>query len=253
MAKSRSRLGSQVPATPPIPPTPAVQTGPKKADEAKDLTELAQYMQDTYSIRVDTASLSSLDFESVKIAAQGIEDIVKEFPQAASFISVLQGRNLSALTLASASFNGTISLSQRHFQDRAGLQKTYNWDVQNGGSPAGTTSDHIVTHEAGHLLERALIGKDITGTDFAARLQAADAWNKHTYSTKVISEACKAAKKTAAGKGLSNAQLVHSISGYASTNRAEALAECVADYTANGSNAKPLSIEVWRILKRELG
>ena len=72
-------------------------------------------------------------------------------------------------------------------------------------------------------------------------------------ASKVISEACRDAKKTAAGKGMKNADLIQSVSRYATTNRSETLAECVADYAANGTNAKPLSVAVWNILKRELG
>lgn len=34
--------------------------------------------------------------------------------------------------------------------------------------------------------------------------------------------------------------------------RSEALAECVADYMANGSKAKPLSRAVYNVLKNEL-
>ena len=60
-------------------------------------------------------------------------------------------------------------------------------------------------------------------------------------------------QKTAAGKGLTNDQLVAQISRYAAKTRSEAMAEAVADYRANGSRAKPLSQAIWKILKRELG
>ena len=91
------------------------------------------------------------------------------------------------------------------------------------------------------------------GSDYYTRLEASNAWNTSKLSGKVISEACKDAKKTPAGKGLKNTDLIRGVSGYATKNRSETLAECVADYTANGTSAKPLSVAVWKILKRELG
>lgn len=43
------------------------------------------------------------------------------------------------------------------------------------------------------------------------------------------------------------------ISGYAKTNDSECLAEAVADYILNKDKAAPLSKEIWKILKKELG
>lgn len=132
---------------------------------------------------------------------------------------------------------------------------TYASDVKRGGSPAGTTGDHVLSHESGHLLERALIHKFVTSQiqGQGARLAGSSAWNNCTMAKNVIREAVSAVKKTPAGKGMRTAGLIRQVSAYAATNRSEALAECVADYAANGTNAKPLSVAVWKILKRDLG
>ena len=105
----------------------------------------------------------------------------------------------------------------------------------------------------GHLLERALIEMSHPGVGALDQLYRAQAWSKCTEATSIISEACKMAKKTEAGKGLVNSQLKAMVSGYATKNNSECLAECVADYVANGENASILSKEVWKILKGKLG
>lgn len=232
---------------------PVVPAGPQSAAETKDLNELAQYMSNV-GITVDTASLSGLTFENVRDAAAGIERIIKEFPQAVLSFNQLKGQSLKHGVLACASYGGNIMLGEHYFsKTEDGLNRTYDNSTSKGFHPAGTTKTDIATHEAGHVLDSALIHKMIPGNDFYSRLERAEAWNKGKIAGKVVSEACRAAKKTPEGKGKKNDELIRSVSGYATKNRSETLAECVADYAANGANAKPLSVAVWNILKRELG
>lgn len=119
---------------------------------------------------------------------------------------------------------------------------------------AGTTGNNVVTHESGHILEAALIRRAYnnfeTRPDYIAGIYD---WNHNTFAKAVVSEAAKAAKKTPDGKGKKVKELISDVSRYAEKTRGETLAECVADYRANGANAKLLSREVWKILKRELG
>ena len=237
-------------------PTNAIMpAAPQRAVDARDLSELAQYMKDTHGIRVDPATFTNQDFENVKQAAGAVEAIVREFPQAAANFHELRGEDLKNGVMASASFRGVIRLADYYFKSRNFLMSRYANTEAQGFHPAGSNGDHVATHEAGHLLERALIDKYVLsqGNDIYTRLQASDAWNKGTYAGKVVSEACRMAKKTPAGKGLKNDALIRGVSGYAARNKSETLAECVADYVSNGQNAKPLSVAVWNVLKRELG
>lgn len=219
------------------------------AGDARDFSELKQYMQDEHGVHV-ADGLKNCDFESVRAAAQGMEDIMREFPQAAAVIHELTDGESRKGAYASASFYGNVNLNPDKFRNRYALESSYSTDLFSKFHPAGTTADSIPVHEAGHLLERALIEKNMTGQHGLFKIPE---WNKSTYSKSVIAEACKAAKKTPEGKGLKNAQLIEQVSRYATKNRSETLAECVADYHANRENARPLSREVWRILKRELG
>ena len=232
--------------------------GPQSAAETKDLHELAEYMKNVgqYGIYLNEHSFSGATFENVRGAAAAVEQVMLEFPQAAANFHELRGDSLQHGVLANASYSGVIRLGDHYYaKTEDGLNSTYDRTTSKGFHPAGTNKDHIATHEAGHILERALIDKYILsrGSDYYTRLEASNAWNKSKLSGKVISEACKDAKKTPAGKGLKNTDLIRGVSGYATKNRSETLAECVADYTANGTSAKPLSVAVWKILKRELG
>lgn len=239
-------------------PTPPTPPKPQSAMDTTNLHELAEYMKTvgSGSLVLDEQSLSGAVFENVRGAAAAVEQVIKEFPQAEGRFHVLRGSDLHKGVFACASYGGVIELGNDYYgKTESDFGSLYAKNVNNGFHPAGTGKDHIATHEAGHLLERALIQKYILsqGNDFYTRLEASAAWSSSKMASKVVSEACKAAKKTPEGKGLKNEELIKAVSRYATKSRSEALAECVADYTANGSNAKPLSVAVWSILKRELG
>lgn len=223
------------------------------ARDTRDIGELRQYMKDHHGVHVH-ASADKVDFNVVREAAAEIESLLQEFPQASQGIHELNGSEGRKNAYASASLNGKLQLNPALMGDQAALMRSYERDVKNGFHPEGTTGAHISSHELGHLLESAMIHKEFgVGYDYQSQFNRINAWNKNKIATRVISEAARAVKKTAAGKGLTNDQLVAQISRYATKNRSEAMAEAVADYRANGSRAKPLSQEIWKILKRELG
>ena len=232
----------------------AKSSGPiKSVSEAKDLQELSNFLYDNYDIVVKTDTLKDVEFESVKMAAEGITSIIDEFPGAADNFHELSGTTSRSNAFAAASYNGVISINSEKYKTIQNIEERYARTVATSFHPAGTTAVHITAHESGHVLERALIDKYVNDPmggiwDRAAKARA---WDKSTCASKVITEAAKNAKKTPAGKGKKNAQLISEVSGYANKNRSETLAECIADYAANKSKAKPLSQEVWKILKRE--
>lgn len=222
------------------------------AGGTKDVDELRQYMQDNYGVEVKS-SVDGMNFDVVRSAAAEIEYIPKEFPKAAGLIHVLNGDETRSSAYASATFHGALQLSPKMMGDATALANSYARDVSTRWHPEGTNERHIATHELGHLLEGAMVHLRHTDPGYYGTLDRINAWNKHKYATQVVSEAARAVKKTAQGRGLTNDQLVSQVSRYATKNRSETLAEAVADYRANGLNAKPLSIEIWKVLKRELG
>lgn len=89
-------------------------------------------------------------------------------------------------------------------------------------------------------------------TDYISRSHQILAWNESKEAKKIISEACKRAKKTLDGKGIKNHELKLNISMYARENDSECLAEGLADYYANGEKSQILSKKIYEILKELL-
>lgn len=221
--------------------------------DCEDFYELGKYMNDHYGVSVDS-SVSKLDFDAVHQGVQGIEQVMNEFPQAKS---TLKSISTDKTGVMAASYDGTITFNPSYYIDASKLKKA-------GMIRGNTTGFHpknndLLTtgsHEMGHLLERTLIEKSMHSGKYTF---GGIEWNKCTEAKRVISEASKNAKKLPEGKNPStgkayrNFELTAQVSEYAMKNSSECLAECVADYVANGENASILSKEVWKILKKELG
>lgn len=221
-----------------------IKSEPQRAEECTDYNELFQYYKRTYNVDFDS-SVKRLDFESVKEGMHGIELVIDEFPKAKGTLKRISTENSGVMC---ASYNGTINFNPSYYKDR---QSAVNASRSTSGfHPKGNNVVSTASHEMGHLLERTLIEqRNIDSSDLIGKLE----WRNCTQAKLVVSEACKAAKKTADGKGLRNSQLKKGVSGYATTDDSECLAEAVADYIINRDNASILSRMIWNILKRELG
>lgn len=228
---------------------------PASISETNNLQQLHDFMYHKYGVEVDTESFTGADFQAVKQAAQGMASVIDDFPQAVNYFHELKGAVLEIDDFAKANYYGLITVNSELYKSNSELEKAYHASVESGFHPKGTKAVHITSHEAGHILEKALIDKYVSDPrgGIYDRAKKADAWNKSTYTKKVISEACKAVKNTSEGKDKKNIDLIAGVSKYAKINRSETLAECVADYTANREKASLLSIQVWKILKKEFG
>jgi SPP1 gp7 family putative phage head morphogenesis protein len=222
-------------------------------DKANDFNQLSKALQDQYGVNINS-DVEDLDFDTVKTALLGVDKILKEFPKAKS---IFKGVGMTKAGIMSTSFDGDINFNSYYFEK--GNPSAINAMLigsANGKFPKNSSILTAGSHEAGHLLERALIEHgdySMYSGGYAETLMKGDDWDKFTYSKKVISEACKAAKKTPSGKGITNPRLKRQVSEYATQNDSECLAECVQDYVANGDKATVLSKEVWKILKERLG
>ena len=130
---------SGFPANGPIPPQPpVVPAGPQSAADTHDLQELHDYMK-TLGVKVDMSSLAGQTFENVREAAAGVEQIMKEFPQAAATFNTLRGKTLKKGELANASIGGNITLAEYYYsKTESGLDQSYQKSVNSGFHPAGT-------------------------------------------------------------------------------------------------------------------
>ena len=218
---------------------------------AADFDELAKYMQDAHGITIDQ-SVRNLDFETARQGLQGVENVLNEFPQMAGVVrSVAYDPTTTAYAYASYQIGPSGSLEASLFMSNyfANPQSFRDSLVRDGSfHPRNSDAMQVMAHETGHALETAMANK-ASGSLW----EALDTRRKRKQATNVISQACREVKKTPYGKGKKNDDLVGAVSGYARKNRSEALAECVGDYIANGSNSNPLSQAVWGILKNKMG
>ena len=210
----------------------------KSVSDASNFKDLQSYFKKK-GYKMNDA-IEKLDFNSVKDTTNGVDIVLNEFPQAKK---VFAGFDIGKSGVACASFTGKISFNPAYYTDSKNLQCMIMGNTT-GFHPKNTGIVEIGSHEMGHILELALINKHNGGVL---------AWSECTEAKKIVSEACKLAKKLPEGKGKVNATLKREISGYAMQNASECMAEGVADYIANKNNASVLSRMIWNLLKGELG
>lgn len=210
----------------------------KSVSDASNFKDLQSYFKKK-GYKMNDA-IEKLDFNSVKDTTEGVDIVLNEFPQVKK---VFAGFDIGKSGVACASFTGKISFNPAYYTDAKNLQSMIMGNTT-GFHPKNTGIIEIGSHEMGHILELALINKHNGGVF---------AWSECTEAKKIVSEACKLAKKLPEGKGKVNATLKREISGYAMQNASECMAEGVADYIANKNNASVLSRMIWNLLKGELG
>ena len=217
----------------------------------KDFDELQNYAASKFIAISD--DLRDYHFEGLQNAVDGIELVLAEHPEVTRTLGsiVLTGRVMSMDTYACADFNGTITLNENYWKTWIAYEAlgfAYQRDLNNGFHPPGEIK-HIASHEAGHLIERTILAREIPNTS-----KAVYQWNKGTQATQVVKDACTRVKRTEYGKGMRNDELCDEVALYKkkSRGRAETFAECIADYAANGKDAHPVSIEVHNILRDKL-
>lgn len=201
-----------------------------------DYADFENYISKEYGFTIPE-DIKRLDFRAVRESTAGVDYILKEFPQAHDMLSKLECCNDSIMT---TSFYGSVAFNPYYYNDYS-IVASRSGNIFNDITTAVFSNG---SHEAGHLLELAMI-----------RMNGGYAhdWNNCTYSKKVVSEALKNAKKQPDGKGKNVSDLIGEVSAYARQDRSECMAECVSDYSINGEKSALLSKEVWKILKRELG
>lgn len=223
-----------------------------KVSEMQTFEEMQQYMKQNYNIEI-LGSVSTLDFQSVKEGVSGIEHIIQEFPQAKSSFKTIGTENIG---LMCSGYNGDISFNPGYYQTREGalIAHGIGEDIMPSGThPKGNNCFGTGCHEAGHILEKALADKANGGECILSETN----WRNSVFAEEVVSNACKEAKKLPECGGMTNKQLKDNISAYAGFeskySEAETLAEAICDFALHKEMAQPLSKEIWKILKRELG
>ena len=225
---------------------------PKSIYDAHNMSELRSVLnQRGIALSND---IDDLKFNEVRDAVGGALYVLEEFGIEDGYLKGFGVKNRGVMC---ATLDGEINFNKGYFKEGTADVSV----VMNGSSfhPKNQNAFTTASHEAGHILESYIVKKE-TGVlnnnspSFMAQLDMIDAWNKGKYSSKIISDASKNAKreykKQYGGSQPTIAKMISDVSGYATKNRSECFAECIADYVANGENASILAKEVWKTTKK---
>lgn len=213
-------------------------------DNAGTNKELADYLRLRYGIDVHP-DFDQYDHETAKAYVQEISDLYDEFPSLRG-VMTLFGRNVPGAAYAGVSLTGELSMDLSKMRTLATAETLYNRDLAQGFHPQGTSAVSIISHEIGHLLEKAVLNKEHPSFNTVL-------WMGHSAAQDVVSSAMDRAAPGWRSSPDTYSRMVSDISKYAAHDASETLAEAVSDYRANRGNAKPLSREIWRELKNRLG
>ena len=203
--------------------------------------EFQNYWAENYNVKVSD-ELAGLNFRTVKNAADGIEYVLKEFPAAAQCITEFKITTVEGHVM-NTSYNGEIGFNPNYFNSFTSFNnKTIEW-VKSLMHPKNTKIFHYGAHEAGHILEIALIKKYGGGTI---------AWRDCIQSRRIVQSVFAKIEKTPDTRIFELRRAISKSIVKKGVSINETLAEAVMDYVANKKDASLLSVKIWEVLEEEL-
>ncbi|MBE5886755.1 MAG: hypothetical protein E7284_10175 [Lachnospiraceae bacterium] len=188
-------------------------------DKLKSFDDLKRYLKDNYNAKVDEDVLS-LNFESVRQMTKEFEEVMLEFDWSRSSFT-----GLNKFDLGYASFS-------------PGGELCFNPQFSTVFNKITLTSGY---HEAGHLLELALIKKTYPYMDI-------DGIKNKLISSEMAEDIVnKAFSRIRSNKSI--LELRKEISNQATKNYSETLAEAIRDYKLNGYSGATLTVQIIKVLK----
>ena len=167
-----------------------------------------------------------------------VKSVYDEFGKPLNDIQIATLDKKSQSTMAYYDNNGNLAVNKNYF-DAKKMNDAYDASAKSGfHPPRGNKSglEAVASHELGHQLSEE-VGRKLGYGD----------WQLDKASNKIINEA----KKQGGFKDV--ASIRKAISGYATKNNAEAIAEAFADVYCNGKKAKKESQAVVNVLNGYLG
>ncbi|MCI8432444.1 MAG: hypothetical protein HFH83_04515 [Lachnospiraceae bacterium] len=188
----------------------------------KNFEDLEKYMKEEYNGNID-ADVKSLDIKQVNQTFAEMESVLMDFPEARR---AFKGIDTAGRGTAAVIPNGELLLNPLKYRSQ-------NGDLIGTGY-----------HEAGHILELALIRKANSHLQEDAIYEL---YKNGAYAKDIVN---KAYKRIKSGKTLR--ELRAEISGYALKDESETLSEAVKDYYMNGYLASVLSRQIIKVLEERL-
>ena len=90
-------------------PVPGAQAA---LTSAQSKQELQQAMQTTWNVKVDLASLRNVPTDSLRTALLGIDEVLREFPDMADYLTEVRNKMPGRVGIAGASPDGRIYLRE---------------------------------------------------------------------------------------------------------------------------------------------
>lgn len=174
---------------------------------ANSLDELKTLLNNKHNVLIHNAE--NLDFESVKMACCGIDEVLSDFPKAKSWISI-SGEYLNKNTYMETSASGVVYVNALYFVGK------HNEALSDG------------RHEAGHLIEVALANKG-RGNSFEDFANAKQAKSILTAALKEMN--ASSSKKMKLDNAIDSVSFYPAKEAYATNNKSalysEGLAMCI--------------------------
>lgn len=213
--------------------------------------ELGEQFYNETGIRLGNRMTEALDTTVFASTVEHVRNLVDN-PTIRDLVQQLGTIELGGRSNALAATNGTtLKINNAFMGDHQTLDIVYQESVRTGYHPEGTTWENIVDHEMGHVITMGILQRVHGGNAAAARADWNDSSNRSTMGS-IVNQAVKQIRDNYQQYGYSSrpsvSELKRDISGYATKNHHETIAEAFADRSANGNKAKPLSREIYKIL-----
>lgn len=229
-----------------------------------------------------TCNLGNMDSDVAQRCFNEIDNILQEYPELDGKLTEIHC--IDALPDGSTDFvqamqpiDGHLYINSKYFNEgnTQALNDMINTCVEYGHFPPNTSIESVIAHEMGHLAEG-----NICNQRTRSRNAAITASNKGTYSARILDESLSnisdsdfirgARQQFNFGDSITDEVIINnrnagirgvftdsdirkigqrSISGYATTNTKETLAEAFGDVRANGSSASSLSLAMIQTYK----
>lgn len=218
----------------------------EKTSNDKRYADLSTKWKKDFNIEIDD-SVKELNYSSVSEALRGLREMINQYPEINKYVKRISTSDNGAMVFR-PSENG-ISLNPEYFKDPEAYSKLIKDQVRKGYWIKGTTIESDMVHEAAHVLEFVFLNRNI---NYKNTLQKENAWEECNESGKIVLEAFNNLRAKGIIKGNRLKESLNNISGYASKNNSEALAEAFSDCFINGTQAYELSKEIKRLVDIKL-
>lgn len=185
--------------------------------------------------------LDGIDPEFASPIAESFETVLTKYPSVKDAFGGIttddtDGEYFSKNENAMAAYDPNtqlIHLNVKHYSDRSELERKYAESLEKKFHPEGTTVDSAVVHEMGHAIDAYVSKKTLPRDKYI--------WYGERVSTRIWNNAIDAGKKS--GNPVTGKSIRDGLSGYASKDAAEYLAEGFSEFLTS-PNPRPMATKI---------